>query len=165
MIIAIDPDTKQHGCAMGELRKDHPVCLRTWTIQRAGKKGTLHPNYREELLDLKKHIKGYSAVVVFEDVYLGLNPQTFKKLIEARCEITVPLWIECLPHTPVLPSTWMSAIGISTRAGRDAVEAAYRIHAKRFAQNSGIYAPDSPHECAARGILWWALTTHAGGTK
>ena len=39
MIIAIDPDTKQHACAMGEIIAGRPVCKRTWTIQRMDRRG------------------------------------------------------------------------------------------------------------------------------
>lgn len=158
MLIAIDPDSKQHGCAMGEMRGGMPVATCTWTIERTTGKGYLSPHYREGLLDLIGKAKDTGSILLLEDVYLGRNPLTYRRLIEARHEIVSQARMLGELTSDVSPSTWMNALGINTRAGRESVDAEYRAFAATFAKKSGIPAPDSPHECAALGILWWGLT-------
>lgn len=161
MIVAIDPDTKRHACAMGEIINGYPHCKRVWTIQREVKKDHISPHYREGICDLILLAEFHGAPIVCEDAYLGTNPLTFRRLIEARCEITVPAMMDCIPWSLVSPSTWQHGIGVKAKT-RAEIEVEYMAFARNWAKSTKQFVPETEHECAAMCILWWALTTEKG---
>ena len=113
------------------------------------------------------------VVLLFEQAYLGVNPATMGKIIEARSR-----WVMAFEHkiaksrpmeiVGVPASTWqLGWLGLGSGAGRPALKAASDIAAQFFFEQAGV--PDSIGRSiegdAADAVninLWW-LDHHLSG--
>lgn len=113
------------------------------------------------------------VVLLYEQAYLGVNPATMGKVIEARAR-----WVMAFEHkiaksrpmeiVGVPASTWqLGWLGLSSAAGRPALKAASDIAAQHFFEQAGV--PGSIGRSisgdAADAVninLWW-LDHHLSG--
>jgi hypothetical protein len=131
---------------------------------------------RGDEMDVAAHYLAHNTspvVLLYEQAYLGVNPATMGKVIEARAR-----WVMAFEHKiaksrpieviGVPASTWqLGWLGLSSAAGRPALKAASDLAAQHFFEQAGV--PDSIGRSisgdAADAVninLWW-LDHHLSG--